>query len=101
MSFASRITVIRPQLCRRQATVHLRFARYSTPGSQQQLPEAYLEPLESHPGVTCLSLNRPQSKNAISTTMLRVSSNQPFVVVGRMQKPFGDRNPTEVDVLGI
>ncbi|THV08350.1 enoyl-CoA hydratase [Dendrothele bispora CBS 962.96] len=33
--------------------------------------EAFLEPLESHPGITCLSLNRPQSKNAISTTLLK------------------------------
>jgi len=33
--------------------------------------QAFLEPLESHPGITCLSLNRPQSKNAISTTLLQ------------------------------
>ncbi|KAF5359039.1 hypothetical protein D9758_004776 [Tetrapyrgos nigripes] len=33
--------------------------------------EAFLEPLESHPGITCLSLNRPQSKNAISMTLLK------------------------------
>ncbi|KAK2466092.1 hypothetical protein APHAL10511_001734 [Amanita phalloides] len=38
----------------------------STPARQ-----AFLEPLESHPGITCLSLNRPQSKNAISTTLLQ------------------------------
>jgi len=33
--------------------------------------QAFLEPLDSHPGISCLSLNRPQSKNAISTTLLR------------------------------
>ncbi|KAF8351596.1 enoyl-CoA hydratase/isomerase [Amanita rubescens] len=33
--------------------------------------QAYLEPLQSHPGITCLSLNRSQSKNAISTTLLQ------------------------------
>ncbi|KAF8631599.1 hypothetical protein AX15_002347 [Amanita polypyramis BW_CC] len=38
----------------------------STPSHQ-----AFLEPLESHPGITCLSLNRPQSRNAISTTLLQ------------------------------
>jgi len=38
-----------------------------TSASQQ----AFLEPLDSHPGISCLSLNRPQSKNAISTTLLQ------------------------------
>ncbi|KAF8640075.1 hypothetical protein AX17_001316 [Amanita inopinata Kibby_2008] len=33
--------------------------------------QAFLQPLEAHPGITCLSLNRPQSKNAISTTLLQ------------------------------
>ncbi|KAF9057986.1 ClpP/crotonase-like domain-containing protein [Panaeolus papilionaceus] len=37
----------------------------------QATQEAFLEPLESHPGVTCLSLNRPQSKNAISRSLLQ------------------------------
>jgi hypothetical protein len=35
--------------------------------------QAFLEPLGSHPGICCLSLNRPQSKNAISTTLLQVN----------------------------
>jgi methylglutaconyl-CoA hydratase len=39
----------------------------STPSRQ-----AILEPLTSHPGVSCISLNRPQSKNAISLTLLEV-----------------------------
>ena len=34
--------------------------------------EAFLEPLASHPGITCLSLNRPASKNAISVRLLKV-----------------------------
>lgn len=34
--------------------------------------EAFLEPLDSHPGITCLSLNRPASKNAISVRLLKV-----------------------------
>ncbi|EIN11133.1 hypothetical protein PUNSTDRAFT_64310 [Punctularia strigosozonata HHB-11173 SS5] len=33
--------------------------------------EAYLETLPSHEGITCLSLNRPRSKNAISIRMLQ------------------------------
>ncbi|KAF9028461.1 ClpP/crotonase [Hymenopellis radicata] len=32
---------------------------------------AFLEEIPSHPGVTCLSLNRPGSKNAISRQMLQ------------------------------
>ncbi|TFK43693.1 ClpP/crotonase-like domain-containing protein [Crucibulum laeve] len=39
----------------------------STPSS----PQAFLEPVQSHPGVTSLLLNRPQSKNAISLTLLQ------------------------------
>ena len=35
--------------------------------------QAFLEPLGSHPGISCLSLNRPRSKNAISTTLLQVN----------------------------
>jgi methylglutaconyl-CoA hydratase len=34
--------------------------------------QAFLEPLSTHPGVTCLSLNRPEAKNAISLTLLKV-----------------------------
>ncbi|KAF5390614.1 hypothetical protein D9757_002615 [Collybiopsis confluens] len=33
--------------------------------------QAFLEPLHEYPGITCLCLNRPQSKNAISTTLLK------------------------------
>ncbi|KAL1741053.1 ClpP/crotonase-like domain-containing protein [Schizophyllum fasciatum] len=32
--------------------------------------QAYVEPLTTHEGITCLTLNRPQAKNAISTTLL-------------------------------
>ncbi|KAJ7228477.1 ClpP/crotonase-like domain-containing protein [Mycena pura] len=32
--------------------------------------QAFLEPLSTRPGITCLSLNRPEAKNAISTTLL-------------------------------
>ena len=34
--------------------------------------EAFLQPLSSYPGVTTLSLNRPQRKNAISLQLLKV-----------------------------
>jgi len=34
--------------------------------------EAFLQHLSSHPGVTTLSLNRPQAKNAISVQLLKV-----------------------------
>ncbi|CCL99896.1 uncharacterized protein FIBRA_01921 [Fibroporia radiculosa] len=33
--------------------------------------EAYLENLSSHPGISCLALNRPQAKNAISVKLLQ------------------------------
>ncbi|KAJ7129457.1 ClpP/crotonase-like domain-containing protein [Mycena epipterygia] len=33
--------------------------------------KAFLEPLTTHPGITCLSLNRPEAKNAISLTLLK------------------------------
>ncbi len=34
--------------------------------------EAFLQSLPSHPGITALTLNRPQAKNAISLQMLEV-----------------------------
>ncbi|KAF9006546.1 ClpP/crotonase-like domain-containing protein [Cyathus striatus] len=34
-------------------------------------PQAFLESIRSHPGVMALALNRPQSKNAISMTLLQ------------------------------
>lgn len=34
--------------------------------------EAYLRPVATHPGVAALLLNRPASKNAISTRLLKV-----------------------------
>ena len=40
----------------------------------QASPQVFLEPVESHPGITCLSLNRPQSRNAISMALLQVNS---------------------------
>ncbi|GBE80011.1 ClpP/crotonase [Sparassis latifolia] len=33
--------------------------------------EAYLEPIKSHPGVTCLLFNRPKARNAISLRLLK------------------------------
>lgn len=44
----------------------------------QAAPEkqAFLRPIDSHPGVWGLALNRPQSKNAISVTLLQVSFTQ-------------------------
>ncbi|KAL1723412.1 ClpP/crotonase-like domain-containing protein [Schizophyllum commune] len=32
--------------------------------------QAYVEPMSSHEGISCITLNRPQAKNAISTTLL-------------------------------
>jgi len=43
--------------------------------SQSLTKQAFLGTLTSHPGVTCLSLNRPQSKNAISRTLLQVNAS--------------------------
>ncbi|KAJ6490375.1 ClpP/crotonase-like domain-containing protein [Mycena vitilis] len=33
--------------------------------------QAFLEPLSTHEGITCLSLNRPEARNAISLTLLK------------------------------
>ncbi|KAK7061884.1 enoyl-CoA hydratase [Favolaschia claudopus] len=33
--------------------------------------QAFLEPVSTQPGITCLSLNRPEAKNAISLTLLK------------------------------
>lgn len=53
----------------RQGKPPTRLRRYiSTPVKQ-----AYLEHLTAHPGISCLLLNRPQSKNAISLALLDVS----------------------------
>ena len=43
--------------------------------STNSTAEAFLHPVPSHPSVACLFLNRPQSKNAISMRMLRVSAH--------------------------
>ena len=45
-------------------------SRYLQAAASQQ---AFLETLDSRPGISCLSLNRPQNKNAISTTLLQVN----------------------------
>jgi methylglutaconyl-CoA hydratase len=45
----------------------VRTCRHLTTDSRQ----AFLQPLNSHSGVTCLSLNRPQTKNAISLKLLQ------------------------------
>ncbi|TFK71785.1 ClpP/crotonase [Pluteus cervinus] len=42
-----------------------------TRGIATESRQAYLEHLPSHPGISCLSLNRPQSKNAISRQLLK------------------------------
>ena len=42
-----------------------------TRGLTTDARQAFLQPLASHPGVTCLSLNRPQTKNAISLKLLQ------------------------------
>jgi hypothetical protein len=49
--------------------------RIGIPRRFSSLPQnqAFLEPLANCPGITCLSLNRPQSKNAISLVLLEVT----------------------------
>ncbi|KIL70207.1 hypothetical protein M378DRAFT_67289 [Amanita muscaria Koide BX008] len=50
---------------------HLTFNRPVRRFLSASVRDAFLEPLPSHPGITCLSLNRPKSKNAISRTLLQ------------------------------
>ncbi|KAG5728504.1 hypothetical protein E4T56_gene19493 [Termitomyces sp. T112] len=51
------------------------FTRLSPGGFCRRLStsqrEAFLDNVPSHPGIVCLSLNRPQSKNAISLALLQ------------------------------
>ena len=76
---SSRLRVLKimlPRVCsrvnlKRPARLAWPYGRYLQAAASQQ---AFLEPLGSHPGISCLSLNRPQSKNAISTTLLQVNS---------------------------
>ncbi|OCH92157.1 ClpP/crotonase [Obba rivulosa] len=57
-------------VCLRRAPVYVQsFSRRYLQTSTSA--EAYLEPCQGHPGVTCLSLNRPQAKNAISLRLLK------------------------------
>ncbi|KAF8204798.1 ClpP/crotonase-like domain-containing protein [Pholiota molesta] len=56
----------------RSSTIRvLRTRQYARFLQVQASQQAFLEPLESHPGITCLSLNRPESRNAISMTLLQ------------------------------
>ncbi|KAK0468125.1 enoyl-CoA hydratase [Desarmillaria tabescens] len=57
--------------CRSLRFTHHALAQSTRRWMSTSLPQAFLEPIPSHPGVTCLSLNRPQSKNAISMRMLQ------------------------------
>ena len=57
--------------CRLSSRAHLSRRAYNVSASSDA--EAFLKPVgSSHPGVTCLSLNRPKTKNAISVTLLQV-----------------------------
>lgn len=55
----------------RSSALIRRFLQHSAHHAQ-----AFLEPIASHPGIVCLSLNRPQTKNAISLTLLQVNTFQ-------------------------
>lgn len=58
--------------CARRPIISSRRHLSTTP--PPTVSQAFLEPLTSHPGISCLSLNRPHTKNAISTTLLKVES---------------------------
>ncbi|TDL29693.1 ClpP/crotonase [Rickenella mellea] len=65
------VTNIRRIACRLKLSPSLHLPvqfRFNSHVSSQ--PEAFLEPFQTLPGVKCLSLNRPQSKNAISMRLL-------------------------------
>ncbi|KDQ08840.1 hypothetical protein BOTBODRAFT_47951 [Botryobasidium botryosum FD-172 SS1] len=46
-------------------------ARFSRSYSVALARDAFLEPVQGHPSIACLSLNRPKTKNAISMNMLK------------------------------
>ncbi|KAF9077086.1 ClpP/crotonase-like domain-containing protein [Rhodocollybia butyracea] len=62
------ISIAKAQLIR-PVSLLLPFKRFNSALAESR--QAFLEPLEEHPGIWCLSLNRPRSKNAISTTLLK------------------------------
>jgi len=47
------------------------FAHFNQRNLTTNTREAFLQPLAAYPGITCLSLNRPRSKNAISLKLLQ------------------------------
>lgn len=50
-------------------------------------PEAYLTPYgPSHPGVICLALNRPKTKNAISVQLLKVILQRRTIACGKLTR---------------
>jgi len=55
-----------PRSLRRPAFAHLGNRNLTT-----NTREAFLQPLASYPGISCLSLNRPSAKNAISLRLLQ------------------------------
>jgi hypothetical protein len=54
--------------------------------------DAFLEPVHAHPGVSCLNLNRPTTKNAISVRLLQVSTGLSSVTVGQYKHPVFQSN---------
>ncbi|KAF9568939.1 enoyl-CoA hydratase [Agrocybe pediades] len=65
----SRVTILSLRTCTNftRSSVSRRFLQVQSKPERQ----AFLENYESNPGITFLSLNRPQSRNAISTTLLQ------------------------------
>lgn len=49
--------------------------------STPALKDAFLEPVAEHPGIVSLALNRPQAKNAISITLLKVICGHVYFVI--------------------
>lgn len=60
--------ILSRSLVSRTQRICVKFVRQS---SSSSLPQAYIQPLSSDSGVSCLFLNKPETKNAISRKMLQ------------------------------
>ena len=58
-------------LCRRGSPIPYRPTQLTMPATNNTMTQAYMQKAKGHPGVYCVALNCPNSKNALSKQLLR------------------------------